>query len=75
MADVLGRPIEYARGADLGSALGVAWVAGVAAGRLGLGAASGAAPMRRDRASSGGGAHRALRADSTGAYRELGGAR
>jgi xylulokinase len=32
VADVLGRPIEYAPGADLGSAWGVAWVAGVAAG-------------------------------------------
>jgi xylulokinase len=32
VADVLGRPIEYAPGADLGSAWGVARVAGVAAG-------------------------------------------
>ena len=32
VADVLGRPIEYAPGADLGSAFGVAWVAGVALG-------------------------------------------
>ncbi|MCI0545892.1 MAG: hypothetical protein L0027_01255 [Candidatus Rokubacteria bacterium] len=35
VADVLGRPIEYAPGADLGSAWGVAWVAGVAAGLWG----------------------------------------
>ena len=45
VADVLGRPIEYAPGADLGSAWGVAWVAGVAAGcwdweRSGTGARS-----------------------------------
>lgn len=32
VADVLGRSIEYAPGADLGSAFGVAWVAGVALG-------------------------------------------
>jgi xylulokinase len=32
VADVLGRAIEYAPGADLGSAFGVAWVAGVALG-------------------------------------------
>jgi xylulokinase len=45
VADVLGHPIEYAPGADLGSAWGVAWVAGVAAGcwdweRSGTGAKS-----------------------------------
>jgi xylulokinase len=45
VADVLGHPIEYAPGADLGSAWGVAWVAGVAAGcwdweRSGTGARS-----------------------------------
>jgi xylulokinase len=32
IADVLGRPIAYAPAADLGSAYGVAWVAGVAGG-------------------------------------------
>ena len=32
VADVLGRAVAYAPGADLGSAHGVAWVAGVAAG-------------------------------------------
>jgi xylulokinase len=35
VADVLGRAIEYAPGADLGSAFGVAWVAGVALGAWG----------------------------------------
>jgi len=35
VADVLGRSIEYAPGADLGSAFGVAWVAGVALGAWG----------------------------------------
>jgi xylulokinase len=35
VADVLGRSIEYARGADLGSAFGAAWVAGVALGAWG----------------------------------------
>jgi xylulokinase len=35
VADVLGRSIEYAPGADLGSAFGVAWVAGVAQGAWG----------------------------------------
>lgn len=35
VADVLGREVEYAPGADLGSAHGVAWVAGVAAGLWG----------------------------------------
>jgi xylulokinase len=35
VADVLGRSIEYAPGADLGSAFGAAWVAGVALGTWG----------------------------------------
>jgi xylulokinase len=35
VADVLGRSIEYAPGADLGSAFGTAWVAGVALGAWG----------------------------------------
>jgi xylulokinase len=71
VADVLGRSIEYAPGADLGSAFGVAWVAGVAVGIWGwtlptgpAGAVHHAAPERAARYD-----------ESYRWYRELGGLR